>query len=141
MHKSPNEIILPHHCKHCTPTRSINRLHISTPHTHTPSFLGNVVVIEVGTGGCTNRWAHMLLGKFIRLSHQHSGPACLDALRVCVCVTPLYRTGERQICLISFLITFESSSIKTLLPLLLYPPTAHLNTQTRPDFHPCEATH
>lgn len=73
-------------------------LHSST-HTHTITPLSNVVVIEVGTRGCTNRWAHMLLGRFIRLSRQHSGHACLDTLCVCVwecvcvCVLPL-STGQ-----------------------------------------------
>lgn len=105
----------------------------SSTHTHTITPLSNVVVIEVGTRGCTNRWAHMLLGRFIRLSRQHSGQACLDALMHCMCVcvcvyiTPLYRAGEEQICLISFLITYGSSSIRTCHPQLPHPPT-HLHT-------------
>lgn len=52
-----------------------------------------MVVIEVGTRGCTNRWAHMLQGRIIRLSHQLSGQTFLDTLCVCVslsvCLLPL----------------------------------------------------
>lgn len=80
----------------------VKRLYISRVtliHTHMPAIplLSNVAVIEVGTRGCSNRWAHMLLGRFIRLSHQHSGQVCLDTLYVCVCgcvyVLPL-STGQ-----------------------------------------------
>lgn len=104
------------------------------PHTITP--LSNVVVIEVGTRGCTNRWAHMLRGRFIRLSHQHTGLTCLALVHcVCVCVrvsiTPLCRTGEEQICLISYLVTYGSSSIRTHHPQLPHPPT-HLHTNKAP---------
>lgn len=95
----------------------------------------NVVVIEVGTRGCTNRWAHKLLGRFTWLSRQHSGQACLDALCVCtcefvcMCIITLDRTGEEQICLISFLITYGSSSIRTRHSQLPHLPT-HSYTQT-----------
>lgn len=56
-------------------------------HTVTPHPFSNVVVIEGGTWGWTNRWAHMLLRRFIRLSGQHLGQAFLDTQFVYVCVS------------------------------------------------------
>lgn len=79
-------------------------------------------MIEVGLRGHTNRWAHMLQARFIRLSGLHSEEAHRDTLTltvclsVCVCVIALYRTGEEQICLISFSITYISNSIRPQLP-------------------------
>lgn len=75
-------------------------------------------VIEVGLRGHTNRWAHMLPARFIRLSGLRSQ----HFVTVCVCIPALYRTGEELICLISFLITYGPNSIRPRLS-ECHPPT------------------
>lgn len=84
-------LLYPPHPKQQSTVSTVKRLYIpratlahSPTHTLLPPSPSNVVVIEVGTRGCTNRWAHMLRGRFIRLSHQLSGQTFLDALCVCV---------------------------------------------------------